>query len=259
MSMNTIGLCKMNHKIEYRDQFRSAERASKYDAGYVEQGYASLLYQIEKVYLRESISAFRKTHPQIKLLDFACGTGRITTFIEPLVDQCVGLDISESMLELAKTKTRTTEFICGDLTTDPSICPGPFDLITVFRFVTNAEPQLREAALFCLQAQLRDHHSRLIFNVHRNINSYLFLHRILQKIKPTATEYDWNYLSIKEARQLAHLSGLKIERIIGFGFLSSHIAAHIPYKIALKIEWGLSRVPFINQFGCEFIAVCRSI
>jgi SAM-dependent methyltransferase len=249
----------MHNKIEYRDQFRSAERASKYDAGYIEQGYASLLYQIEKEYLRESISAFRQNHSHIKLLDFACGTGRITTFVEPLVDQSVGIDISESMLELAKTKTRTTEFICGDLTTDPSICPGPFDLITVFRFVTNAEPQLRETALLYLQARLRDHHSWLIFNVHRNINSYLFLHRIIQKMKPAASEYDWNYLSIQEARQLAQLSGLKIERIFGFGFLSSHIAAHIPYKIALKIESGLSRVPFLNKFGCEFIAVCSLI
>jgi SAM-dependent methyltransferase len=246
----------MHNKIEYRDQFRSAEKASKYDAAYAEQGYASLLYQIEKVYLRESILAFRQTHLHIKLLDFACGTGRITTFVEPLVDQSVGVDISESMLELAKLKTNNTQFVCGDLTTDPSICPGPFDLITVFRFVTNAEPQLRETALLGLQARLRDDHSRLIFNVHRNIHSYLFLQRVIQKIKPPASEVDWNYLSIQEARQLALLSGLKIERIFGFGFLSSHIANHIPYKIALKIEYELSRVPFINQFGCEFIAVC---
>ncbi|MBN2503231.1 MAG: class I SAM-dependent methyltransferase [Anaerolineales bacterium] len=249
----------MTIKTEYRDQFQSREAAASYDAQYAQGGYAGLLDQVEKEILRERIVTIRRTHPGIDMLDFACGTGRITAFLEALVDRSVGLDISPSMLERARMNTARTEFVCGDLTTDPALCPGPFDLIVTFRFVTNAGPQLREAALLRLRDRFRGKDSRLIFNVHRSIHSYLVLHWVMQKLKRTAPDHDWHYMSIPEAHRLARRCGFEIESLTGFGFLSSHIAGRLPSQLALKIERLMSRIPGFNWFGSEFIAVCRPV
>lgn len=247
----------MKTNIEYRQQFQSKEVAASYDAQYAEDGYARLLYQLEKERLQEIVVAMRQTHHRIETLDFACGTGRITAFLETIVDKSVGIDISSSMLERAGMNTTQTELICGDLTTDPSLCPGPFDLVVTFRFVTNAEPELREAALLHLRERLRDKDSCIIFNVHRSLTSYLFFHWLIQKARHTTPNHDWKYMSIQEARVLARRCGLEFERVIGFGFLSSHIARRLPYQVALTIERNLSRIPGINLLGSEFIAVCR--
>jgi len=255
---------KTSHKnnsdiIEYRQQFQSQEIADIYDARYANpENYGNLLFKIEQLYLSKQIDAMTKEHLRIEMLDFACGTGRITAFLENMVDRSVGLDISMSMLRRAKAKTRHTEFVHGDITTDPELCLGPFDLIVTFRFITNAEPELREAVLLQLRQRLRNKNSRLIFNVHRNLHSYLLFHWGLQKVRPD-TNHVWNYLTIQNVRNLTRRCGLEIEHTIGFGFLSSHIATRLGFNTALQIEKSLSRIPILNHFGSEFIVICRPI
>ena len=50
----------------------------------------------EEEYLRDMIP--RLTRGGGRYLDFACGTGRITAIVAPLVGESVGVDVSESML-----------------------------------------------------------------------------------------------------------------------------------------------------------------
>ena len=53
---------------------------------------------------------------EIALLDFACGTGRITEFLEDKVNYSTGVDVSESMLKIARKKLKLTKIIKADLT-----------------------------------------------------------------------------------------------------------------------------------------------
>lgn len=248
----------MNQQADYRDRFVAKEEAAKYDANYQSDSYANILFEIEKKYLLAIIGKIKRTHAEINSLDFACGTGRITEFIEKYVDFSEGLDISESMLQIARKKAIKSKFFYGDITNDPMICPGPYDLVTAFRFVTNAQSDLRMEALKALSSRMERSESLLVFNVHRCIHSYLFFHWLFQKVFPFKNDHDWHYMSRHDARKLASQSKLKVDRIIGFGFLSSHIAKLFSHSAAFNIEYFLSRIPGIQWFGSEFIVVCHT-
>src|ERR1700722_14045684 len=64
--------------------------------------------------------------------DFACGTGRILQFLSRRYPAPVGIDVSADMLVLARRRCPGAAFVLGDVTADPSLAPGPFDLITAF-------------------------------------------------------------------------------------------------------------------------------
>ena len=51
------------------------------------------------------------------------------------------------MLDAAVEKTGATSLLCKDITGADDRVEGQYDLITAFRFLTNAEPELRAAAL----------------------------------------------------------------------------------------------------------------
>ncbi len=81
-----------------------------------------------------------------QVVDFACGTGRITKLLhEKLPDaNVVGLDISSSMIELAKRNSPDVRFECTDGRHLASRFPeSSVDLVCAFRFFANAEPELR--------------------------------------------------------------------------------------------------------------------
>ncbi|GAI35128.1 unnamed protein product, partial [marine sediment metagenome] len=106
---------------------------SSYDTAIWEREKSCLINIIEK-YLRDA---------DINYLDFACGTGRIISFLETKVNMPFGIDISGSMIELAKKKVTHSKIIKGDITKDPSLIKGEFNLITCFRFFLNAQDSLK--------------------------------------------------------------------------------------------------------------------
>ncbi len=72
-------------------------KGDTYDATIATQPFDAYMAKYEEEYLREVIP--RLTRGGGRYLDFACGTGRITSIVAPLVTESVGVDISESMLE----------------------------------------------------------------------------------------------------------------------------------------------------------------
>lgn len=109
---------------------------------------------------------FGNTRP--RYLDFACGTGRITSLITPLASHAVGVDVSESMLDIARRKCPAAEFITADLTRT-QVRLAPFDLVTAFRFVGNAQDTLRSSALRAINRLLKPG-GIFLLNNHRNPN-----------------------------------------------------------------------------------------
>jgi len=106
-----------------------------------------------------------------RYLDFACGTGRITERVAASADESVGVDVSESMLAVARRKCPGTRFVCADLTRN-DVDLGLFDLVTSFRFFGNAQDELRSSVLAAINRRLRSN-GYLIINSHRNPRSLL--------------------------------------------------------------------------------------
>lgn len=145
-----------------------------------------------------------------RYLDFACGTGRITEQIAPLAAQSTAVDISPTMIEVAKKKCPNTRFYLGDVTKEnPDL--GQFDLISSFRFFGNAQDELRDMALRAITQRLAPN-GRLLINSHRNPRAvYAVLDRLTGG---NAGEMD---LHLGKLRDLLDRHGLEIELLQPIG------------------------------------------
>lgn len=152
------------------DDYRSShlERGGKYDATLAAAPFDAYMAQLEQKHLRAMVAKLFATDKP-RYLDFACGTGRITATVAPLCAESVGVDISSSMLEEAKSKCPSVRFVHADLT-KADVDIGSFDLISSFRFFGNAQADLREAVLRALHRLMRPN-GHLIINSHRNPHS----------------------------------------------------------------------------------------
>jgi SAM-dependent methyltransferase len=249
----------MDQKEDYRDYYESKESAEEYDEkSYGKGTYASILWEIEKNLLIKFVKSLRNSREKIRYLDFACGTGRIVAAIENLADESYGIDINQSMLDRAANKTKNTILIKGDVTKDEKIIDGYFDLITTFRFVLNAQPELRDSALKILSGRMSDNNSWLIFNMHTNKYSYAFVSYLRYMAFGQPKDKDRKrYLSKKDCLRIAKNADLDVIKIKGLGFLSGKLSRILPLPMVLFIEKSMSALPWWNLFGTDLIFFCK--
>jgi predicted TPR repeat methyltransferase len=171
--------------------------------------------------------------------------------MERRVSRSRGIDLSEEMLKIARTKVRRSELICADITATP--LTDTYDLITAFRFFLNAAPALRSKIMKTLAGQLRDQNSRLIFNNHGNPWSYKAvawpLHRLRQTIQGRPSV--GNYLTDSEVRELVAAAGLEILEQVGYGLISPKLFRFAPSRAReLERDWsssGMAQRIGVNQ------------
>ncbi|NOX54763.1 MAG: class I SAM-dependent methyltransferase [Planctomycetes bacterium] len=145
-----------------------------------------------------------------RYLDFACGTGRITSIVGPLAQESYGLDISETMILRARQKCPSTTFIVADATRE-RLEIAPVDLVTAFRFFGNAQQELRREALAAIWTLLRPG-GYLIMNNHKNAGSVRCTLRRLRGETLTQT------LDYKGTVEILKDAGFKVIRSYGVGF-----------------------------------------
>jgi len=235
----------------YRDQFLSAKEAERYDSRqYGADSYSDLLWSLEREYLASLIEDMRTTHEAIDYLDFAAGTGRVIEFMEDKVDSAVGIEISPAMIERANQKLTRGRMICIDITADDAGIEGRYDLITAFRFVLNAEPNLRQSGINALAKRLKDDDSILIFNNHGNLLSYKLLLWPLFRFRSRGSvgRSPSGYMTNREAHRIARRAGLEITKTMGYGFLSGRVAAVLPAERIARIERAISRSRVLRPF-----------
>jgi SAM-dependent methyltransferase len=154
----------------------------RYHKRFVVHPGRALMWELEQAALRDIVGALKPR----RILDFACGTGRIAsflenTFAEPAID---GIDISESMITLAREKAVRVNYRLMDTQQAISVFgERHFDLITAFRFFANAEHSLRERIAGDL-ARLVSDDGALVINNHRNFWSTSYIARRLKGEKP---------------------------------------------------------------------------
>lgn len=152
------------------DDYRSShlKRGETYDAYVSETPFDAYMAEWERRHLGAIVGElFPKGVP--RYLDFACGTGRATATVAPMCHESVGVDISPSMLEVARKRLPDTSLHLCDLTRE-ELDLGLFDLVTAFRFFGNAQDALREEALRAIVRRLAPK-GFLVINSHRNPRS----------------------------------------------------------------------------------------
>ena len=248
-----IALPNKMAKISYTESHKYQSKGTEYEAYYQNKAWQKFLWSREQEILMrimEKYLAGRDVH----LLDFACGTGRITEFLENRVKTSTGVDVSGSMLAVARQKLKRTEIIKTDITVENILKSRKYNLITAFRFFLNAEPELRYSAMETL-AELLDEEGYLVFNNHQNSGSPWIRLRNAHYGKKNP-EGIYNVMSIRQMNKLVEEAGLQIVEIYPAGFFNP---PKIPVSFLLNhaIDWAAGKFRFLNQFSENLIAVCR--
>lgn len=240
---------------DYRTFLQQEDRAKRYEQKYSGDSHENRVWYLEQGYLDELIERHLGDRP-IRYLDFACGTGRVIAFLEPRVRSSTGIDVSASMLELAASKVADSTLICGDPTADPGLIPGPYDLITAFRFFLNAQDELREAALRALHGALADD-GLLVFNIHGNrwslrLPGVLVRRYVLRQTSPNRL----NSLSFPKMRRLLARQGFRVVEVRGYGFLPQRLHRLVGVRVAGLLEALGTRSP-TRYLAVNLLVACR--
>ena len=93
--------------MQSTDDYRLShlERGRSYDATLAETPFDAYMAAWERQHLARIVGRLFPTGVG-RYLDFACGTGRVTSVVAPLARESVGVDISPSMLEAARERCK---------------------------------------------------------------------------------------------------------------------------------------------------------
>ena len=240
-------------KTSYRESHKYASKGAEYEDYYRTDAWEKFLWSREQDIILGILDKYF-TDSEIHLLDFACGTGRITALLEDRVKTSTGVDVSGSMLKIAKRRLGRTEIIEGDITTENALDGRKFNLITAFRFFLNAEPELRSAAMNALAGLLAED-GILVFNNHHNLGSpwIRLLHQRHLRKNPDGI---FNVMSIEQMTELVEGAGLEIIEIHPAGFFHPP-KVPVSYRLNHAIDGAARRIRFLSRFSENPIAVCR--
>ncbi|MEI9863130.1 MAG: class I SAM-dependent methyltransferase [Limisphaerales bacterium] len=248
--------------ISYTERFQQKDEVSSYDAAeYGAGSYASHMWRLQRPVLERVVGEFRAAHSQpVKLLDFACGTGRVLSVLEPLVAAADGVDISENMVAMARGKCSKARLLVGNILTEPALLQPSYDLISCFRFVLNAEPELRGRVLKRLRQVLHSPDGLLIINMHGSSRSLRHPAIAWRRGREGARgDVMLNEMSPGEMERLLAASGFKIIRQFGFGMLPPTLYRTPLRRIAGALDGSLAGEHFWNGFAIDILYVCRPV
>ncbi|MFZ5951503.1 MAG: class I SAM-dependent DNA methyltransferase [Candidatus Rifleibacteriota bacterium] len=237
---------------DYRLSHQSSGRGDLYDQRFVQNRTAFYWQEFEKPFL-EIFFADLSLPDDAKVLDFACGTGRITNLLNRRFASITAIDVSAAMLEQARRSLSSVNFMQLDLTRENADLPK-FDLITAFRFFLNAQPELRHEALRALVSLLKPH-GIMIVNNHRrksSLNGFLtWFCRCLNLCKR-------NCLSDEEFEALLVKHGLVAQKIFSFSLIPGfHAFPPVSRPLWLRLEKMAERAGWFNQMYEQTIYLCR--
>ena len=221
--------------------------------------YRASIWKLERQILLELVRERFSDRPP-RYLDFACGTGRILTWVAPHCRSAVGVDVAASMLDVARGVDSSIELLEADITANDVLGDRVFDLITAFRFFPNAECELRRAALAVLASHLTEG-GVLVFNNHKHAGS--LRQRVISARRwvqgRTRSLHRSRTMSDEEARRLVAGAGLHIYQVRHLAVLpfSDHKnRTWLPTPAVTWIEHALSRVRMLQPLAQNLVYFC---
>jgi SAM-dependent methyltransferase len=209
--------------ISYSERFQQKAAVESYDANeYAAGSYSTRIWQLQRPVLEKLLANFRGTQsgPTL-LLDFACGTGRVLSWVEQFADTADGIDISEQMVAVARAKCSRARLQVGDVLANPELLGKNYDVITCFRLLLNLEPEMRARILRELRKLIREPDGLLLVNVHGNLRSLRHPAILWRRWREQTAKSDimLNEMSPTETDKLLWENGFRVMRKIGFGIL----------------------------------------
>lgn len=235
----------------YESQFLSPGRVAGYDDLYRPGSRDSWVWELQQPILRDIIARESTARPSVRLLDYACGTGRVLSFVSGLVDHAEGVDISGEMVALAQQRCPDATVIQGDVSS-PGL--GQYDVATCFRFILNAQPELRGEVLAGLHARLVDTNGILIVNNHGNRRS--LRHPAVRLSRSRAVFR--NELSDEQVRTMLTSAGFVVEERHGTGLFPDVLHRTGLATALRRVELLSARRHFLDAVSIDVIYVARA-
>jgi len=234
----------------YRDEHQG--KGADYADAFASIPHRALLWKLERRVLdRIWHERFASTRPAY--LDFACGTGRILGYLAPRARIAVGVDVSSTMLAIARDTVPHASLIEADVTRSDALGSARFDLITAFRFFPNAEATLRTEVMEKLAAHLAPG-GCLVFNNHMNETS---LARRIARLR-NGSVGDEGMMRASEVHDLVRGVGLHVVEAHPLGVLPfTERRLPRPYWLCGQLESFVSRLPGVLPLAQDVIYVCR--
>jgi trans-aconitate methyltransferase len=236
----------MSEDESYRDSHTGTGKGEQYDSYYSTDPWQSFMWRREQACI-DNLLDTHLANRDVRLLDFACGSGRLTQFLETRVAKSTGVDVSDSMLDQARAKLKQTELIKADLTQENALDGRKFDLITAFRFFTNAEDELRRAVIGRLAEHLEEDGYLLFNNHHVPEAMYFRAQMLIARLRGLAGNSRFRMMSMDDTYALIAEAGLRVVATRRVGFL------HLPRldlpdsvvdaaeSAATRFEWSARR------------------
>lgn len=239
-----------SYTYDYRKSHLGQNKAFSYDKQFSTNAYRAMIWQHEQNIINSIIHEFCPIHTVH--LDFACGTGRILNHLERFRSiSSVGVDISPSMLDVARNNTKRAEILEGDITRIDILGNRKFDLITAFRFFPNAQDELRRDVMHILASHL-ERGGILVFNNHKNLLS------TINQIKTVFRRGFGRGMTLLEVDALVKAAGLSLVQTYHVGVIpSTERYLLLPVKMLGFLEYGLSYIKILKNFAVNQIFVCR--
>jgi len=252
----------------YADSHAEPGRGALYDERYDRGSEAFYWKRIEKPLLEElfarlgrrcasrgaeGASAAGPAAGRSRYLDFACGTGRILEVAAPHFAEAVGIDVSEPMLERARAKVPGARLIRANVL-EETLDVGRFDVISLFRFLLNAEPTLRVAVLRWLRGVVAPG-GRLVVNNHGNAWSAAGL--IGRASDAVRGERRRAALRHREVVALLEGCGFRVVERHGFGVVPAvRNRTWLPAPVLVGVERAAAAVPGAAAIAkdCVYVA-----
>lgn len=242
----------------YRDKFTSHESARDYeDREYASSTGSSLLWEVEKRVLDDIVERFLQPLSGTTYLDFACGTGRILQYLAPRMAYSTGIDVSTEMLSIARKKVGSAKLVCKDISEEGEELEGTYDVITAFRFFSNAEDSLRRRTLKALCRRMHSE-SVLIANSHTNPLSYKILMLPYHEARRAMGQaIHVRYLTLRSLCRSMRRVGLNPVGVYGYGFVPEKVIRMLGSQWAMTLELSLGQRSVLQRLGTNQLVVCR--
>lgn len=209
---------------EYRLSHQDSGHGTRYERMYGLGYFRQLWNDIERPLVVSVLEEAAAASGRELLVDLACGTGRVSFAAAQVFNRVVGLDVSEEMLEIARSGadegSRAT-FLLRDVQQDGMVDEvlaeiGSANCVTAFRLFTNADGTLRRDAADCAYSLLLDGGS-LVVNTHMVPRSpvgalYRLEHWIRRRLRQEQRMFN-KVLAAEELCQLLEEAGFREIRV----------------------------------------------
>jgi SAM-dependent methyltransferase len=243
-------------RTDYTQVFEHPEAVEKYEhVVYAADGYSAVVNRRQLGFVRWLV---RREFPFRRPVqhDFACGSGRAIRLLQGLVRAAHGYDTSAAML--AKAREVGTRAQLHRITADgplPPVVPtdGPA-LVTVFRLLLNAGPDLRERAVaFAAQALPHRDAGLLVVENHGNRESLRHLRHRHHAGEPWYAE-----LSHAEVVALLARYGFTVDERRGFAWFPQGWYARWWLRPAVRLfDDVCSRLGLLDAYAVNVLYVAR--